>query len=350
MALKWIEGFDAYSNVDDTSIGALLWKKGWNLDNIFGLNPSYYKIREGHWGDWCLRLSDDDNWVRTPVLTTDPTLIIGCSVKWLLMTNNDPGCIAFYNGNSLGINIRTNGAGTVKLYRGATFIKDFDVTVSPDTWYYLEIKCYCNDTTGYFEARLNRQVVCTYTGDTDNGVGYHDRVQWRGTYQVNYSFFVDDIYVCDGAGASHNDFLGVQRVKALFPSANGDQNDWTPSAGSNYECVDDPAPSLTDYVATSTPDAVDLYQYQDVEGIAGGIMGVQINTLAFSEADCVPWTMKDVCKSGATTQESGEKWASAGGGRFELTILTTDPNTGGSWSIAAVNSAQFGVKLISTDP
>jgi hypothetical protein len=351
VALKWIEGFDAYSDVNDTAIGPLLVRKGWSLAQSLWDHGSYYRVHDGHWGGKCLRLIEDDSYAMTPALTSDPTIIVGCSIKVDALTDRDnEGIIALQDGLAKGMNLRLMLDGSFALYRGDTFIQACSGTINPATWYYLEVKCYCHETVGYFEARLNRQVICTYTGNTDTANHVHDRVLWRGLYTPAYALSVDDIYVCDGSAARNNDFLGIQWVQALLPDSNGDQNDWTPSVGANYECVDDPASSAADYVESDTPNAVDLYGYPAVSGISGSLRGVQINTYVFSTADCVPWTMKDLCKSGATTQESDEKWVSSDLGEFETTVLETDPNTGDLWAQAALNDAQFGVKLVSTDP
>jgi hypothetical protein len=147
----------------------------------------------------------------------------------------------------------------------------------------------------------------------------------------------------NGSGSVNNDFLGNRKVVALNPDGAGDDTDWTPSAGSNYQNVDDGG--LTDddttYNETSTDTHQDLYTYDDLPGDAASIDGVQVVTevrITSGQMD-----ISNVIKSG-TTEDAGSattitdtSWGTVN------RIEEQDPDTATAWTPSGVNAAQFGI-------
>lgn len=92
------------------------------------------------------------------------------------------------------------------------------------------------------------------------------------------TWYVDDVYLLDGVPADtgvqgpdgllyNNDFLGDVHVEALYPTAAGrtqttDNTPWTPSAGANWQNVDDHPPDEdVTYNSAEAAGQRDTYQY-----------------------------------------------------------------------------------------
>ena len=179
--------------------------------------------------------------------------------------------------------------------------------------------------------------------DTKVGTNaYYDTVQFRGPYSFVTNQY-DDIYICDSTGSDNNDFLGNRKVVALRPSAAGDDTDWTPSAGANYDAVNEvELDEDTTYVETSTTLDQDLYDYDALADVTN-IQGIQINT-EVRVTDAQSYDLNAVIKSGATEDEGSEDTITPTTFVTHTRIAETDPNTSSAWTLSNVNAAQFGIK------
>jgi hypothetical protein len=134
-------------------------------------------------------------------------------------------------------------------------------------------------------------------------------------------------------------------VLATDPNGAGDDSDWTPSAGSNYENVDDGAllDEDTTYNETSTDAHQDLYTYEDLPATVVTIDGIQITNEARIAAGNM--NLSTVVKTGTTT-DVGDPDAISSEDYVTTTarILEEDPDTLAAWTPSGVNGAQFGVR------
>ncbi len=70
-------------------------------------------------------------------------------------------------------------------------------------------------------------------------------------------FYFDDIAINDDQGSYQNTWIGDTKIIHILPDSAGDNTQWTPSAGANYDCVNDYADA--DYVDQSTVNYLDDY-------------------------------------------------------------------------------------------
>lgn len=223
---------------------------------------------------------------------------------------------------------------------------------------YVEWKVYLHDTNGSWEIRWNGNTILTqtnvdtkYRGDTTGA----NRAQFISMNSTNTAdeegFRISDIYICDDAGSVNNDFLGPCRVLALHPDADGDDEDWTTSSGTDsYALVNEtsPADDDSDYIEDSTTGNRSIFTYDDVPtGMGSNIKGVQLCTLA-RITDATSYDLKNTVKSGGTlyydsavtidqqdyTDMEQQKW-----------IMETDPDTGSAWTESGLNAVQAGVEV-----
>jgi len=155
----------------------------------------------------------------------------------------------------------------------------------------------------------------------------------------------DDLYVCDGTGSSNNNFLGDVRIDAKFPTGAGNSTQFTPSAGSNFQCVDDNPPNDDiDHVESANVGDKDTYAFGTlVSHTPLSIFGVQVNMHAKKD-DAGARSIASVVRSGGSdtdgaAQPLGTTYANL------RQMVEQDPNTAAPWTKVNLNASEFGPKV-----
>ena len=118
--------------------------------------------------------------------------------------------------------------------------------LNTNTWYFIEMKVTIADSipANSCIVKVNGvEVINVPAGqDTKNHTTSTDvsSITFRGMSSTNIDF--DDIYICDGTGAVNNNFLSDSKSIVGLPTVNGSSAQFTPSAGSNWQNIDDTAP------------------------------------------------------------------------------------------------------------
>jgi len=344
MAVVWIDGFDNYGTSGVPSPTNIVARR-----YAITALESNMLIRDGRFGEYGIVLNNNPTCYISPgPLTTNATLIVGFAFKFpSLPWASGREFLSFYDGTTLGINVKTAADGQFSIYLGTSLVAtSTSAAIVADTWYYFELKVVCNTYTGSYELRISDTPILSATNqNTKNGShDYHTTFRLYGTTWVEaYGPRYDDLYACDGSGATNNDFLGNVRVSTLRPDGAGDSTQFTPSAGDNYTCVDEVTVNdNTDYVSDGTSGHTDLYTYSDTT--LSGIKAIAICTDC-RETDAKTMNIHNVCKSGGTQDDGSSVIIGSCNFVQKQRILETDPNTSGQWQAANLNSAQFGVKI-----
>lgn len=228
--------------------------------------------------------------------------------------------------------------------------EDTDVTIatsaspiSMGTWYYVEIKYTHSGSSGEITVRLDGVNIMSITGVStaysSTGISYFYFRGWEAGY------FVDDMYVCDTSGTANNDFLGAVRVVSSKPTGNGALSQMTPSAGSNYDCVDDLPANTTDYVRSTATDLVDLYQMADIPASESPnqFVGVQVCARA-KKVTGVNSQIQVVASDGVTQANSGSFTVSSNSSYYWIYNVFEKAPDGTSWTRSLVDNSEFGIK------
>ena len=222
-------------------------------------------------------------------------------------------------------------------------------------FHFLEWKSLISPTVGTTEVRLDGVSILTLTNQNTratansswNGVyiGQTDAIASSGTTSSgNYDF--DDLYVLDGTGsAPWNNFLGDVRIDtrlATGASANGAPNtQWTPSAGSNYQNVDETTPNDdTDFNSGVAVDLLDTFVVQDCVVAGVTVLGAQVVVTA-KRIDA------SLCSLAAAVRHSSTNYV---GASLEVPVsyaslpimFATNPGTSAQWTESEFNNAEFG--------
>lgn len=330
MACQYIDGFDHYSTATDG---------GWSGGTITATNPRT--------GGQCLQVST----ATTKTLpTAHATWIVGAAIR----PNNtsfssNQVVLEVRDGGTAQFGAYSNSDGTLQMKRGGsvgTSVGSASASALVGNVYqYVELKVTISDAAGSYELRVNgvtwlsgSSVDTKQTANaTANGMGISNIV---GSGGANY----DDMYAFDGSGSANIDFAGDVKVTTLLPSGAGTTTGWTPSAGSNYQCVDETtANGDTDYVSTSTATTKDTYAFGDLSGTPN-VKAVAV-ALHARKDDAGTRTAVTVVRHSSTDYDGGTTQSFTSSYLQYRENYDTNPGTASAWTYTDVNNAEFGVKL-----
>ena len=223
------------------------------------------------------------------------------------------------------------------------------VGIRGDRWYYIEYKVVlATGATGSWEVKVDGVTVGSGSGVATSNVNTTSCIQTLLGVGATNDNRVADYYVCDGAGASLNDFLGDVHIETVFPDGDGNRNNWTPLSGlTNYEMVDETEPDRdTSYVSTSTAGNDELYTFAALTVDADTVLACVPKALMVSE-DGGYREARVLCRS-SVSESTGATYAISSGNRYRHLwgVIEQNPNGPAAWTDTTVNAAEFGVELV----
>ena len=339
MTLLWIEGFESFGTTNGVApVG---------LEQKYPVTSSISNmdVENGRIVGKSLETANAASLIVTPSLGGgSATFVTGFGLKYSIILTTTRFFSAFESGaSSLELNFRLTAGGLITAYRGNTLLGTSLSGMSADTWAYIEIKAFIHNTTGTVQVKINGTEVMNLTNqDTKNIDDAWYQYQLRGAGFINLYTF-DDWYILDTNGSVNNDFLGNVRVDAIFPDGVGANSDWTPSAGSNYQNVDEnPHDTDTTYNEDGTSTNKDTHTYGAMPTI-DTVLGLQINTLA-RLTDATPFNLETVIISNVTTSNDTGQAVPGSYGLIQR-ISELDPDTAAAWTESGINAAEFGYEI-----
>lgn len=266
MALRFIDSFDHYATAD------ILEK--WTVI----ISVPTIASASGRNGTGALVCSRRGHGV-TVTLGNQQTWIVGAAIYSDIHTARS--LISLYDSTTNQANVYLNVDGTLSLRRGTAVLGTTSFALSETQWYFLELKVYIHDTAGTIEVRINEDSKLALSSvDTKASANAFANVVYLGGVESvtgTNDLFWDDLYICDGAGTENNDFLGDVRVVSHLPNGAGNYAQWTPSAGANYENVDDnPPDDDTTYNSSAIAAQKDSFGMSNLPGgLTGTVLGIQ---------------------------------------------------------------------------
>lgn len=248
----------------------------------------------------------------------------------------------------------TSSAGffQLRIVRGSTTIATTSSEFAANAWRYIEFKIVARGSTnGEYEIRVNEQTELSGTGVNLAESG-SDGADAFGFAQVGVTTQVDDIYLLDDTGSDNNTFRGDSVMFAIYPTADGHQNDFTPSTGGdNYALVDDAgtiSPNISDYVSSDTNGHQDFFEFEDLPttGI-GSIFSLKVVTGARMDA-VGSRVLRPVYYDGGTEFSASDDFTVTGtvGLDFPI-IMEVNPDTSSAWTKSEVDAGEFGIEVVS---
>jgi hypothetical protein len=267
----------------------------------------------------------------------------------------DRDLIHLDDGSAEQIVVRVDASGYIKVYRGPSGAGTLLGTsassglVQINTVFHIEVKAKIDNSVGFVAVRINGVTAVSVTAvDTQQSSNaYCSRIWYGGGAALSPAYW-DDIYVCDDSGSSPgNDFLGECKAYYLAPNAAGDTTQFTPSAGSNFQNVDEtPSPNDdADYNSSATVGQRDLYNVAALAEAAATIYAARAQVRARKD-DAAARSIAVTVKSGATADvDSNNQALTTAYAQYLGEIHTVDPNTGVAWTVSGINAAQVGLDV-----
>jgi Concanavalin A-like lectin/glucanases superfamily len=253
-----------------------------------------------------------------------------------------------FEGATEHLRLQYNGDGTFTFSRAGTNVGSTPTSgnlgIINGSWYHIEVLARCHDTLGQYDVYVNGVLACTGGAtnlDTRNGgtAGACNAIYLNNALaQANSSY--DDLLIYTGSPMVQK---GMARVITKLPTGDGADTGWAASTGTRWGCVDDPAPNTTDYISSSTPNAVDSFTYPAL-GVTGVVLGVAPTSLALKD-DAGTRTLRELIRQSGSDYPGAVDKPLTTSYAYYQEIWEAQP-VGGAWTVSAVDSAEYGVKLI----
>ena len=228
---------------------------------------------------------------------------------------------------------------------GAT-IATSTLTIPVQAWSYIEIKyVFGSGTSGAVQVKVDdTDFINVSSIDTAATAASINSIYFQAPTS-GFSYYYDDLYVCDSTGSTNNTFLGPISVYTSVPTANTGTVEMTASAGSNYACVDELPYNTTDYVTASANNKTDLYTFS---ALPAGVTPTTIPGVVMKAK-----SMKPTANSGQVQMVTSYSGNTAYGTAKTVTqsswcgngdVFETQPN-GSAWDTASQAGMAAGVKV-----
>jgi len=259
----------------------------------------------------------------------------------------------------------TSGGGILTLYNNATIIGGLsnsnsssdanfdafvnavgsDVATTPliylrNTTYKMEFRYQMADS-GIIQLKINGKMVINYSGDTKPGSATtinKIRFGYNGSY--NSSIYLDNIRIDDA------DWTGNTRIQAIFPTGAGATTNLTPSAGSNWDCVEEKPASDSEYVYTNAVDQIDTYVMGNLGTSPYSILCVAVQARAVMNGNPTPQNAQLIVRPSSTDRLSGTDLPIYTEVLAKQGIWELNPEDSEAWEEADVNGMETGVKVL----
>lgn len=233
-----------------------------------------------------------------------------------------------------------------------------------DTWLHIGATFYLSATNGFVSLYIDGLQVASWTGNTViysknstvantsiDGVYAHGAItSWpqlsmSGSW-TNYSY-IDDLYVdkWDNSSGLVDAPVPLRRFLYAFPNGAGTYSQWTPSANSNWQNVDEIPPNNdTDYNKATIAGLKDTYQYSNITLPPDHAIRAVIPTAYARKTDAgVDSRIRFVSKTGSTEMTGDSMFLPVSYG-FVSQRFEKQPDGISPWTETAFNSAEFGIE------
>jgi hypothetical protein len=238
---------------------------------------------------------------------------------------------------------RTNRAGTLLATSAG------HTAIAQSAFHSYEIKVGLSTVSATVTVRLDSVQVVTFTGVPSSRTSDVAAVAVNVGAGVSAVQF-DDFYVCDAVdatatqGRANNDFLGDLRVQSLFPTADGDTIQWTPSTGANWAAVDEVPPSTADSVSSITSGNRDLYQLGDLTGTIITVYAIRVALYA-NKSDAGPAQVKPLVKENSVVTVASAQGLALTAAAIFGPLRAVRPSDSAVWTTTDVNALQAGQEV-----
>lgn len=337
MALKWVEGFESYSNLiswvqyryASAVLGTSTFQPGRAIGNAIQFTGTSFT---------------------TPTFSNNQEWFVGFAFTNVNLgaSNVNMPVLNIMDGTTAQLTVAFNPSTRVfSVLRGATVLGTGTFVTTNGAWYYVEIRGLIDSAVGVANLRVNTVSDVSFSGNTQvSANAFANAMAFRGPAAIGLggSYKIDDIYINDASGVVNNTFLGDMKVEAVNVIESGTYAQWGVNVPNtpNFQAVQVLNDGL--YVQSSTPGDLDSYTTSNLNKITSDIAGVQAvywsrntDSTTHDIRSLIRQAGSDFLGSSITINDTAFK--------AYQTIWEQDPNTVAAWTVAGVGTAEFGVNL-----
>ena len=199
----------------------------------------------GHTDTYGVRQRYVDSWFRYEIISTPDNISVGVWVYPMDSYNIDDSIwLRAKLSSGEYIDARWDSANhTFDAYVDGVKVADGGESVDNNDWFHFEFYLFIDDA-GFIKTRIDGVADIDYSGDTLPAAASAEvEYVYFWSRQSNYNWW-DDIMI------GIDDFTGDIRVDYIVPTADTAVDDWTPTAGDSYQCVDEKPANDADYIYT----------------------------------------------------------------------------------------------------
>jgi len=253
--------------------------------------------------------------------------------------------IGFYltDGTYVGAIVTFSLSGTynIRLTRNGTILATGTEVFNWDEWFMIELYVLVDNSSGVGQIRINSVLDIDYSGDTQPNTSTDISYVRITSGSDDWVMYVDDVAINDTTGGADNTWPGDGRVIAILPDGAGDNTDFTPSAGSNYQNVDErPPDGDTTYNESDTDTDYDLFNLAACGLSDVTILGIDVK-LTVRKTVANGDQMRAKIKTGGT-EYNGSDFDPSTTYTRQVATWRTNPNTSSAWTISDVDALQAG--------
>lgn len=245
-----------------------------------------------------------------------------------------------------------DSTGALRVYRGdsAALLGSSAAGLIPPALYsFIEWRYIVDAAAGDSKVRITgiERIILSGVNTKAGANSYANGYSLHGsTIDLRY----DDLYFLDGTasapGPINNNFLGDCRALLLLAASDGTTNNWTPSSGANrFSRVNEvPHDGDASYVSSANAGDIQLFHMSTLASLSGQVYGVKVSAVVRKD-DVDARTVAITCRPGAVNSFGTAAPVPTTYGYVQQ-VLNYDPEGLTGWTALAVNTAQFGIKLV----
>ncbi|HUT81486.1 MAG TPA: hypothetical protein VMZ29_09825 [Candidatus Bathyarchaeia archaeon] len=317
------------------------WEHGQaNLNNAWAIQDgTLLGAITGMTGSYCLRY-----WVTQGQRIFADQSEVYISFKYRPTDNDDTDAYIFSLMKGSGtriLDVILDGNGKLAFYIGTSINGLIGSTVfNTSTTYLIEVRFKMSDAGGVVQVKCDDVMEINYSGDTKPGADTtFDRINFGnlGGFKSGH-FYIDDFAMDDA------NWIGPTEVRLLKPSGAGNSTQWSPSAGSNYQCVDENPYNDADYVLETVAAQKDLYALENLSDTPDAIKGVQVIGRVVKDGSPTPANVRLVTRTESTDYNGDDEAVPLNNPKFIDKYYELNPNTSSEWTVTQVNAIEIGIE------
>lgn len=237
--------------------------------------------------------------------------------------------------------LKFDSLGRFTIYRNSTLLTTTTFRMFGGVWYYIEWAVDIDSVNGATRLMVSETQVADLTNinTSNSGNSQANILKLAPAVSNNIGYILDDFTLIQGFATP-----GEMEVQTRFVSGAGTTTQWTPSAGANWQNVDEATPNIdVDYNRSSTVGQEDLYAIQDW-ATTGQIMALQATAVLRKDGA----SSRSVALAVRTNSTNfyGDSQVLLSDYRALRQIWKENPDTSQGWSLSEVNAAQLGQKVV----